>query len=134
MTPERKLNAPMIPWQIDRKIGATEPSPMLRGSDWAREPQESLRLRGGTTNLLEWYIECEVNGLRILEQSVDVDPDIRGGLPVLKGTGFTVAQTLAEIAEGPAADDLARRFNLVANDIREMLNGLSLVLQRPFSR
>ena len=93
-----------------------------------------MRVRGRMTNLLEWYIECEVNGLRILEETVDVDPDIRGGLPVLKGTGFTVAQTLAELAEGSGVDELAARFNLAADNIREMLNGLSLILQRPIQR
>jgi len=106
---------------------------MLRGSDWARQPPSSFRVRG-IPHVTEWYIECEVNGLRMLEQTVDVNPQVRGGVPVLRGTGFTVAQTLAELADGPAVDDLARRFNLASENIRDMLNGLSLMLQRPFPK
>jgi uncharacterized protein (DUF433 family) len=103
--------------------------PMLRGSDWARDPQV-YRLSYGAVDAQWWYIECEVNGLRYLQGAVDVDPDRRGGVPLLKGTGFTVAQALAELADGSGVPELAERFNLDPEVIREILNGLSLMFQR----
>jgi hypothetical protein len=52
----------------------------------------------------------------------------------LKGTGFTVAQALAELADGSGVVELAQRFDLDPETIKEMLNGLSLMLQRPVGR
>lgn len=81
-----------------------------------------------------WFNECVENGYSILQKTVDVDPEIRGGTPVLKGTGFTVAQTLAELAEGCGVGDLANGFDLEPESIRNMLFALSLLLQRPCQR
>jgi hypothetical protein len=85
---------------------AAPPAPMLRGSDWARVPTEGHRVRS-VPRATTWYIECELYGRRVLEGSVDVDPERRGGVPLLKGTGFTVAQALAELAEGSGVSELA---------------------------
>ena len=53
-------NAPTGQWQLtDSRVA--EPAPMFRGSDWAREPQ--MFCVRGITNVVEWYIECEVHGL-----------------------------------------------------------------------
>ena len=43
----------------------------------------------------QWFMECVASGYDTLSQSVDIDPEVRGGVPVLHGTGFTVAQALA---------------------------------------
>jgi len=64
---------------------------------------------------------------------VVVDPDRRGGVPVLTGTGFTVSQTLVELADSSGVVEVADEFDLDADVIRKMLNGLSLLLGKPHS-
>jgi uncharacterized protein (DUF433 family) len=82
---------------------------------------------------VEWYVECALAGARLLRDSVVVDPDQRGGVPVLTGTGFTVSQTLVELADSSGVAEVADEFDLDADVIRKMLNGLSLLLEKPHS-
>ena len=82
---------------------------------------------------VEWYIECALAGTRLIRDSVVVDPDRRGGVPVLTGTGFTVSQTLVELADSSGVVEVADEFDLDADVIRKMLNGLSLLLGKPHS-
>jgi uncharacterized protein (DUF433 family) len=70
----------------------------------------------------------------MLRGVVQIDPDRHGGVPVLKGTRFTVAQTLAELADSSGVTELAANYNLDAKTIRDTLTGLSLMLMRPFSK
>lgn len=44
---------------------------------------------------------------------IEIDPDRAGGKPVIKGTRYTVAQLLAEIAEGDSIDDIALDMDLI---------------------
>ena len=46
-----------------------------------------------------WVSDCIANGYDTLSVAVTIDPEVRGGVPVLKGTRFTAAQALAELAE-----------------------------------
>lgn len=80
----------------------------------------------------EWYAECAVAGAALMHDCVDVKLHVKGGRPVLKGTGFTVASTLAELAETNGVDEVADNFNLKAQTIRDLLNGLSLLFERSF--
>lgn len=102
-----------------------------RATDWARSAS-ALAARG--PRLQEWYFECTIFGYEALRNAVDVDPKRVGGMPVLKGTRFTVAQTLAELAQSSAVTELAENFDLDAGVITEMLEGLALVLSRPFPK
>jgi uncharacterized protein (DUF433 family) len=79
----------------------------------------------------QWVSECIANGYQALTMSLDIDPDIRGGVPVLKGTGFTASQALAELADTSGVLELSMEFEIDPNVVKEMLNGLSLILQRP---
>lgn len=99
--------------------------------DWTRP---AVVLSARQQRLQEWYFECTIFGYQTLHTAVDVDPRRRGGVPVLKGTRFTVAQTLAELAHSDAVEELAQNFELDVRVIREMLNGLSLILSRPFPK
>jgi uncharacterized protein (DUF433 family) len=80
----------------------------------------------------EWYFQCAFFGIEMLRSCVDVDPHRRGGVPVLKGTRFTVSEALAEIADTTAIAELTRRFDLDHDVLKDMLNGLSLLLNRPY--
>lgn len=79
----------------------------------------------------QWFIECVANGYDTLTQSVVMDPNIRGGLAVLRGTGFTVSQALAELAETGGVTVFAEEFDIDPKVVMEMLGGLSLIFQRP---
>lgn len=67
-----------------------------------------------------------------LQTSIEIDPQKRGGIPVIIGTRFTISQLLAEIAEGQAIDEIAEDFDLDKDTIHEILHMLSICLDRPF--
>jgi uncharacterized protein (DUF433 family) len=73
-------------------------------------------------------------GYRVLHDVVQIDPRRAGGVPVLMGTRFTVAQTLAELAQTGGVQEVADNYDLDPRTIREMLTGLSLILMRPFAK
>jgi uncharacterized protein (DUF433 family) len=90
--------------------------------------------KASPAHIAEWYAECAVTGLVLYHACVDVNPHIRGGRPVLRGTGFTVASTLAELAETSGVVEVADRFNLQAQTIHDLLDALSLLFERSFKR
>jgi len=65
-----------------------------------------------------------------VSRALEADPERCGGKPVLKGTRFTAAQVLAELAATTGPDDLAGNFDLDAGLIRQFLNELALHLDR----
>ncbi len=79
-----------------------------------------------------WFIECLMYAQIALQHAVDVDAKRRGGMPVLKGTRFTVAQALAELAESDGVREVAERCTLREEDIRALLFGLSSLVERPW--
>jgi uncharacterized protein (DUF433 family) len=111
---------------------AAEPSTTPRGSHWASTYRGSA-LRG-LSAATEWYVQSQVHGLVALRNVVDVDPERRSGIPVLRGTRFTVAQVLAELAETEGVEELAENFDLDVHKIKDLLNGFSLLLNRPFDK
>jgi uncharacterized protein (DUF433 family) len=112
----------------DEIVIFTKPMPL---TNWA---YEGLTISGIKTRATEWYIECTLAGIETLSESVEVDPQRRSGLPVLWGTGFTVSQALAELAESAGVVEVAGNFDLDQGTIRNMLNGLSLMFQRPYTK
>jgi uncharacterized protein (DUF433 family) len=79
----------------------------------------------------QWFSECVLWGDEALQKAVEIDPKRRGGIPVLKGTRFTVGQTLAELADSAGVAEVANRFDLDEATIRELLYGLALLAERP---
>ena len=94
-------------------------------NDWA------ISLRPLSSRSMEWYFECNFLGSEALREVAEVNTKRRGGVPVLKGTRFTLSQALAELADSSGAEEVARNFDIDVNIIKEMLEGLSLVLLRP---
>jgi uncharacterized protein (DUF433 family) len=75
-----------------------------------------------------WLAERARQALAMLRDTVEIDPDIMGGVPVLKGTRFPIPQLIAEIADGRSVDNLASTFSLDRNQIENFLHGLAIHL------
>jgi uncharacterized protein (DUF433 family) len=81
----------------------------------------------------EWLSERINIAVRMLDHCVEIDSCKRGGIPVLRGTRFTVAQILAEIADGRDVGGLCTSFALDQNLVVELLQGFAIHLDHPFS-
>jgi len=82
----------------------------------------------------EWYVQCAYHGLISLGQCVEVDPKRRGGVPVLRATRITVAEALGEIAESGSIQDVADNFDIELENLKCLLNSLSLLLNHPYPK
>src|SRR5262249_17772855 len=82
----------------------------------------------------EWLAERVRSALIMLGECVEVNANKRGGIPVLKGTRFTVSQVLAEMAEGRAITEIAEDFEVVLDLLKKLLEGLSISLDQPVPR
>lgn len=90
---------------------------------------EDGSVKGNVVMIENWLKECLIFGRGQLEQSIDIDPKRRSGVPVLKGTRFTVAQTLAELAESSGVNEVANNFDLNAETIKQLLYGFSSIIE-----
>lgn len=72
-----------------------------------------------------WYALAE------LRECTESHPDKLSGVPVLRGTRFTLAQLLAELADGRNTQEIADAFTIEATLIERFLYGLSAYLNRP---
>lgn len=52
---------------------------------------------------------------------IAVDPEVRFGKPVIKGTRVPVTVVLEELASGTTAEDIAREYGIAVEDIRAVL-------------
>lgn len=52
---------------------------------------------------------------------ITVDPQVRFGKPVVKGTRVPVAVILDELAAGTTVEDIAREYGITLEDIRAVL-------------
>jgi len=68
-----------------------------------------------------------------LRETIDFDPDKRGGVPVLKGTRFKAAQLLAQLADGDSIGDLEENLELDRDVMEQFLRALSVILDRPWT-
>ena len=68
----------------------------------------------------------------LLCDSVEIDPDIRSGIPVLRGTRVPLSQALAEIADGSSIVEIADDLEIDERTIRGFIEGFSVWMDRPF--
>lgn len=68
-----------------------------------------------------------------INPGIEIDPDRRSGRPVIVGTSFTMAQLIAEIAEGQTPDEVAEEFELDETAVRAALDALSQWLNEPWT-
>jgi uncharacterized protein (DUF433 family) len=81
----------------------------------------------------EWLAERAKHSMLALRDCVEVGPGKRGGIPVLLGTRFTVAQLFAEIGEGRSLPEIAADFGLDLGLMQKLMEGLAIQLDRPLS-
>jgi uncharacterized protein (DUF433 family) len=107
-----------------------------RNSAEVTETQEWGRLsfKSSASRSVEWYFECALLGYEKLRDVVQINPQRNGSVPILKGTRFTVSQTLAELARSSGANEVADNYDIDGAVIREMLDGLSLIFMRPLGK
>jgi uncharacterized protein (DUF433 family) len=82
----------------------------------------------GVEEWLAFRWKCAALALR---DSVEIDSRKRGGIPVVRGTRFTISQLLAEIADDRSLSEIANELELDLVLLEQFLRGLSICLDRP---
>jgi uncharacterized protein (DUF433 family) len=81
-----------------------------------------------------WRAERAAHAAVMLGHCVEVNPSKCGGVPVFRGTRFTLARFLAELADERSVTDIACNFDLDEEVLNQFLRGLSLCLNRPVEK
>lgn len=71
-------------------------------------------------------------GLRELSDVVEIHSEIRGGVPVLKGSRIPVAKILAELGEDMTLTEIAEDYNINIQQAKMFIEGLAILLDRSF--
>ncbi len=79
----------------------------------------------------EWLAEKARYALQVLRKCVERDPEKHGGVPVLRGTRFTIPSLFAEMSEGRSIFEIAEDHELDKDQLRELLEGLSIHFDQP---
>jgi uncharacterized protein (DUF433 family) len=81
---------------------------------------------------IEEWLSLRINyAIMALREYVEVDPGKCAGVPVFRGTRFTLSQLLAELADNRSLSEIAENFDLNMRLLKEFLRGLSICLDRP---
>lgn len=70
----------------------------------------------------------------MLQDSVEINLDKRGGVPVLKGTRVPISLILAELAGNASLSEIADDLDLDKDLIRGFLEGMAVHFDRPFAK
>jgi len=106
----------------------------FQSRSWEGQGPLGMSLRRVSLRNQEWIAERLRHAVVMLKESVDVDPEKRGGVPVLKGTRVTLAQILAELAENATLGEIAGDLDLDFELMQKLLRGMAIHLDRPFWR
>jgi uncharacterized protein (DUF433 family) len=125
-TGEQEINprTPLLPAHIN-EISLIDP--------WSNWIKSAASVRHAN-RAEEWYIQCTFHGLATLSNCVEVDPERRGGVPVLKGTRVTVVEALGEIADSHCLQEIAHDFELDFENLKCLVDSLSLLFNRPYQK
>jgi uncharacterized protein (DUF433 family) len=81
----------------------------------------------------EWIMLRISRAKTMLHDAVDVDPSLRDGVLVLRGTRFPVSRLLAEIADDNPVSEVAEDFDLDINLLRKLLQAMAVCFERPIA-
>ena len=123
---QRKLHDPGT---FDRQLAQQRTHEALGWKNiWRRD---AMSPPFGSAAYFAYRTQCAV---KALADVVDFDPERRGGSPVLKRTRFKVSQLIAQLADGDSVDSLVDELELDADNVRQFLHALSVILDRPGNR
>ena len=71
---------------------------------------------------------------RILENSIEISNETRGGVPVVRGTRMPVSRVLAELADNVRIEEFGEDYEIDVAKLKELLQGLSVYLDRPLRK
>ena len=77
--------------------------------------------------------EKVTHALTELRDCVVVSREIRGGIPVLKGTRMPISRILAELADDLSASQVGEDFELNTAEIQRFLGALSMYMDQSFA-
>lgn len=78
-----------------------------------------------------WLADRLRVGMRLLEDSIEFDPDKCGGIPLLRGTRVSIAQVFGEIADDVSLSELADDLDLDRVALEQVFRAFSIYLERP---
>jgi uncharacterized protein (DUF433 family) len=82
----------------------------------------------------EWLAERARDSIFVLQECVEVSPEKLGGVPVLRGTRFSVSQLLAELADGETINGISDNYDIDEDLAARFLHALSVHLNKPAPR
>ena len=75
-----------------------------------------------------WFRERFEQGLDMLAECVDIDPEVMSGQPCVVNTRFPVSRVLVEFADGWTIQEIADEYDMEVENLRGLLNGLALFI------
>ena len=81
-----------------------------------------------------WMVQRLFTATDVLSGSVTVDPHVRGGVPVLKGTRMPLSQILAEVSDDRSLSDIAEDKELDLDLLKAFFGAMATYLDRPVTR
>ena len=69
-----------------------------------------------------------------LKNLIEMQSEKRGGVPVFKGTGITIAQFIAELADDQNISDISKDFSLSIGKMRKLLHALAIILDKSYDK
>ena len=69
-----------------------------------------------------------------LKMLVEYHPEKRGGVPVFKGTGISISQFIAELADNQNISDISKDFSLSIGKMRKLLHALAIILDKSYDK
>ncbi len=69
-----------------------------------------------------------------LREVVTIDPDIRGGVPVLSGTRISIAQIFIEISEGESIVEMSNEYGIGISVLKALFEGMATHFDQPMIR
>jgi len=109
---------------------------------------ESVNFSGSGYRVFEWpefredahrmshqdVTERIVCAISLLDAVISIDPETRGGIPVLIGTRVPIARLFAEVAAGRSIIEIADDKELDLDSIRQVFDGFAIYIGRSFSK
>lgn len=86
------------------------------------------------TTSSEWINHRLNMALEIILNHVDINSSIRGGIPVVKGTKISISQIISELGDDNKISEIAEDFDLVKDDLMEIINAIATYLDRPYQK